>query len=61
MTRLFVLKAALMGVGGAVGVVGMALERRWAVWLAVALLGGAFVVRFAERGRRDPEGGAGGG
>ena len=50
-----------MGVGGAVGVVGMALERRWAVWLAVALLGGAFVVRFAERGRRDPERGAGGG
>lgn len=53
MTRLFILKASLMGAGGVVGLVGMALGRRWPVWVAVALLGGAFVLRFAARGRRE--------
>jgi hypothetical protein len=49
MTRLFVLKAAVAGAGLVVGVAGMALALRWLVWIALGLVGGAFVLRFAER------------
>jgi len=48
-TRLFVIKAWLAGAGLAVGLAGMATERRWLVWIAIALLGVAFLLRFAER------------
>ncbi len=54
MTRLFVAKAWLGGSGVAVGLVGMATERRWLVWIALALLGVAFVLRFAERKSAAP-------
>jgi hypothetical protein len=53
MTRLFIWKAALAGAGLVVGLAGMALALRWLVWIAVALAGGAFALRFAER--RDGE------
>lgn len=49
MTRLLVWKAALAGVGLVVGLAGMALALRWLVWIAVGLVAGAFVLRFAER------------
>ena len=49
MTRWFVLKAWLSGSGLAVGLIGMATERRWLVWIAVGLLSGAFLLRFRER------------
>lgn len=49
MTRFFVVKAWLGAAGLAVGIVGMALERRWVVGLAVGLLAIAFALRFAER------------
>lgn len=49
MTRFFVIKAWLAGAALAVGLAGMATERRWLVWIAVALLGLAFLLRFAER------------
>jgi len=48
-TRWFVLKAWLSGSGLAVGLIGMATERRWLVWIAVGLLAVAFLVRFTER------------
>jgi hypothetical protein len=48
-TRFFVIKAWLAGAGLAVGLAGMATERHWLVWIAVALLGVAFLLRFAER------------
>jgi hypothetical protein len=48
-TRLFVLKAALAGAGLVVGLAGMALAVRWLVWIAIGLVAGAFLVRFAER------------
>jgi len=41
-------KSVLGGVGVASGVVGMALQWRWLVGAAVALLVTAFVLRFAE-------------
>ena len=49
MTRVFSYKAWLGGAGLVVGLVGMALDQRWLVWVAVALLGVAFTLRFAER------------
>lgn len=51
MTRLFVAKAWLGGVGLVVGLAGMAWERRWLVWMAIALLAAAFLLRLAERKR----------
>ncbi len=42
-------KAWLGGAGLAAGLTGMALERRWLVWVAVGLLALAFALRFAER------------
>jgi hypothetical protein len=53
-TRFFVLKAWLGGVGLAVGLAGMATGRRWLVWIAVALLATAFLLRFAERSSEAP-------
>ena len=47
--RLFAIKAWLGGVGLGVGLVGIAIERRWLVWTAVGLLSGAFLLRFGER------------
>ena len=52
--RLFAVKAWLGGVGVGVGLVGIAIERRWLVWIAVGLLSGAFLVRFAERKTPPP-------
>ena len=49
MTRYFVHKAWLGGVGLVTGLFGMALGRRWLVWVAIALLAVAFTLRFAER------------
>ncbi len=49
MTRFFVLKAWLGGVAVVVGAVGMARQERRLVWVAVTLLGVAFLLRFAER------------
>ena len=39
--------------GFAAGLAGMALERRWLVWIAVALLGVAFLLRLLDRRRPD--------
>jgi hypothetical protein len=49
MTRFFAIKAWLAGSGVTVGLLGIATERRWLVWIAVGLLGGAFLLRFGER------------
>lgn len=54
MTRFFVVKAWLAGAGLAAGLAGMATERRWLVWTAVASLGVAFLLRFAERPKGIP-------
>jgi len=48
-TRFFQLKAWLGGVGLGVGLLGIAIDARWLVWVAVGLLSGAFLLRFAER------------
>jgi len=48
-TRFFQLKAWLGGVGLGVGLLGTAIDARWLVWVAVGLLSGAFLLRFAER------------
>ena len=42
-------KAWLGGVGLVVGLVGMALDLLWLIWLAVALLVAAFLLRFVKR------------
>jgi hypothetical protein len=52
--RLFAVKAWLGGIGLAVGLVGIAIETRWLVWIAVGLLSGAFLVRFAEKKSPPP-------
>ena len=49
MTKLFLAKAWLGGAGLVAGLVGMALEWRWLVYLSVGLLVVAFLLRFAER------------
>jgi hypothetical protein len=54
MTRFFVAKAWLGGLGLATGLAGMASGQRWLVWVAVACLGIAFTLRFAERARSEP-------
>lgn len=47
MNRVFAVKAWLGGAGLIVGLVGMAVAQRWLVWIAVALMGAAFLLRFA--------------
>ena len=49
MSKAFVAKAWLAGAGVVTGLAGMATERRSLVWIAVGLLGIAFVLRFVER------------
>ena len=49
MTRVFLAKAWLGGAGLVAGLVGMAFEWRWLVYLAGGLLATAFLLRFAER------------
>ncbi|HYT03689.1 MAG TPA: hypothetical protein VEM13_02255 [Gemmatimonadales bacterium] len=44
-------KAWLAGTGLAIGLAGMATARRWLVWIALALVAVAFLLRFAERGK----------
>lgn len=52
----FALRAGLGAAGIAVGVAGMAMDRRWLVWMAVVLLTAAVVARLVERrGRRRAE------
>jgi len=41
-------KMWLGGIGLVVGLVGMVLESDWIVWIAVGLLGAAFVLRFVK-------------
>jgi hypothetical protein len=43
----FALKAGFGGAGLGVGLVGMALEARWLVWIAVGLVGVAVLLRLA--------------
>jgi hypothetical protein len=50
MTRFFAHKAWLGGAALVTGLFGIALAQRWLVWVAVGLLGVAFMLRFAERG-----------
>ena len=47
--RVFAMKAWLGGIGLGLGLVGIAVERRWLVWTAVGLLSSAFLLRFRER------------
>jgi len=42
-------KMWLGGAGLVVGLVGMALEITWIVWVAVACVAAAFLLRFAKR------------
>ena len=49
MTKVFAAKAWLGGTAMVAGLVGMAFEWRWLVFVAVAMLGVAFLLRFAER------------
>jgi hypothetical protein len=53
-SRFFVLKAWLGGVGLVVGLAGMAVSRRWLVEIAAGLLAVAFLLRFGERRKRFP-------
>ena len=42
-------KAWLGGIGLVIGLVGMALEIEWIVWVAVGCLGVAFLLRFVKQ------------
>jgi hypothetical protein len=53
-TRFFALKAWLGGAGLALGLAGLATERRWLVWCAVGFLASAVLLRLAERDRAAP-------
>ncbi|MGH7537905.1 MAG: hypothetical protein ACREMF_04675 [Gemmatimonadales bacterium] len=53
---IFTLKACFGAGGLAVGMVGIAAGRRWLVLLAVGLLGIAFLLRFAQKDNRAPQG-----
>ena len=44
--KVFPAKVWFGGVGFVVGFAGMALNLRWLIWVGVALLGVAFVLRF---------------
>lgn len=48
MSHWFRIKAVLAAIGLALGLSGMALESRPLVWIAVGLLGAAFLLRFLE-------------
>jgi membrane protein implicated in regulation of membrane protease activity len=52
--KTFVAKAWLAGAGLVSGLAGMAWERRWLVWIAVALLSVAFLLRFVDRKSAAP-------
>lgn len=49
MSRFFVQKAWLGGAGLIVGLIGMATARNWLVWIAIALVSMAFLLRLIER------------
>ena len=53
MSRFFIPKAWLLGFALLTGLAGMLLERRWLVWIAIALLGVAVVLRLLERRMRE--------
>lgn len=53
MTRVFWAKAGTAAAGLAIGLAGMATGRRWLVWVAVVLMGVAFVLRFADRNKEQ--------
>ena len=46
--KVFTAKASLAGVGFVAGLTGMALDLRWLIWVGVALLGAAFLLRFIK-------------
>lgn len=50
---LHTMKTGAMGLGLIVGLFGMALALRWLVWVAMALLGVAFLLRFFQRPKAD--------
>ncbi|HKW41862.1 MAG TPA: hypothetical protein VJN39_11490 [Gemmatimonadales bacterium] len=54
MSKTFVAKAWLAGGGLTIGLTGMATQHRWLVWIAVGLLGIAFLLRFVERKSLTP-------
>jgi membrane protein implicated in regulation of membrane protease activity len=54
MTRFFVHKAWLGGAGLVIGLLGMATAQRWLVWVAVAMVAAAFLLRLAERSAHVP-------
>jgi len=47
--RVVTAKTWLGGTGLVIGLVGMALEIEWIVWVAVACLGAAFLLRFVKQ------------
>lgn len=53
MSRWVLVKGVLGGAGFAAGLTGMVLNYRPVVWVGVALLGAAFLVRFLERRERE--------
>lgn len=54
--RFFVVKAWLGGVGLALGLAGVALDRGWVIWIGIALLATAFLLRFGDRAGVAPGG-----
>ena len=52
-TRWVLVKGVLGGAGLAAGLTGMVLDYRPVVWVGVALLGAAFLVRFIEGRERE--------
>jgi len=53
--RLFVVKAWLAAVGLVAGIVGMAFDLQWLIYVAVGFLAAAFLLRFSQRRQGEPD------
>jgi protein-S-isoprenylcysteine O-methyltransferase Ste14 len=54
-SRYFEIKALLLVLGASVGVVGMAQERSWLVWIGIAILLVAMILRLWASRKKEPD------
>lgn len=54
-SRYFEIKALLLVIGASIGVVGMAQERSWLVWIGIGILLVAMILRLMASRRNEPD------